>query len=287
MTDQAKGLIITLFGVLFVVPDSLFVRLIDAPTLTIVFWRSLTQGLVLLVVMLIIHRASYPQKIRQVGSVAIPFSVTITISGIMFISSVSHTTVANAVIILATVPIFAALVSWVWLREKVSKRMAWTMCFAFIGVGVIAYGSFDPNSASTLLGDALALGAAALFATSITCARSVRPASVTPVVPLAFLSLSLCLLPFIDIWDVADEDWILVALHGGFFIAISSALLSFGPKFITSAEVALLILLESLLAPLLAWFVIGEVPGSWSLWGGAIVLATLVVSNLIALRKTK
>ena len=44
MSDQAKGLLITFLGVLFVVPDSLFVRLIDADALTIAFWRLLLAG---------------------------------------------------------------------------------------------------------------------------------------------------------------------------------------------------------------------------------------------------
>ena len=44
MSDQTKGLLITLFGVLFVVPDSLFVRLIPADPLTIAFWRVLLAG---------------------------------------------------------------------------------------------------------------------------------------------------------------------------------------------------------------------------------------------------
>ena len=44
MTDQAWGLMLTVLGVLFVVPDSLFVRLIDAPALTIAFWRLTLAG---------------------------------------------------------------------------------------------------------------------------------------------------------------------------------------------------------------------------------------------------
>lgn len=44
MSDQAKGLLITCLGVLFVVPDSLFVRLIDAEALTIAFWRLFLAG---------------------------------------------------------------------------------------------------------------------------------------------------------------------------------------------------------------------------------------------------
>ncbi|MEM9717562.1 MAG: DMT family transporter [Pseudomonadota bacterium] len=287
MTDQAKGLWITLFGVLAIVPDSLFVRLIDAPTLTIVFWRSLTQGTSLLLVMLLIFGRNYPRSLHDVGRTAFPFGLMITGSGIAFVASVQYTTIANTVLIIATVPVFAALASWLWLGERISKRMAWTMFFAILGVSVIAYGSIEPDSQSTLLGDALALSAAIMFAIAITCARSVRPASITPVVPIAFLIFAALLFPFVDPWAVDSSDWIFIAVHGGVFIAASSALLSYGPKFITSAEVALLILLESLLAPILGWIVVGETPGNWSLVGGSIVLVTLVVSNLIALRKTK
>ena len=65
------------------------------------------------------------------------------------------------------------------------------------------------------------------------------------------------------------------------------ALLAIGPRFITSAEVSLLILLESILAPLLAWAVIDEHPGAYALAGGAIVVGALLVSNLVALRRNR
>ena len=287
MSDQAKGLLITLIGVLAIVPDSLFVRLIDAPTFTIVFWRALTQGLVLLVILLFIFGRRLPSKVRAVGLTAIPFGLLVTGSGVMFVASVQYTTIANTVLIIATVPVFAALASWIWLGERISRRMMWTMVFAIFGVAVIAYGSADPESKATLFGDALALAAALMFALAITCARSVRPVSITPIVPISFIILAVALFPFVDPWDVDPGDWFYVALHGGVFVALSSAMLSTGPQYITSAEVALLILLESLLAPVLAWIVVGEVPGVWSLWGGGIVLVTLVVSNVIALRRQK
>ena len=287
MSNQLKGLLITLLGVLCGVPDSLFVRLIDAPTLTVVFWRAFTQGLVLLLVLAVIFGKSYPQRVEDVGWVAIPFGVTVTASGVLFVTALDFTTVANVVIIIATTPVFAALFSWIALGERISTRMVWTMIFAIIGVVIIGYGSIKPDSGASLLGDGLALLTAALFAVSITCARSVSPISITPIVPIAFLIMSAIIFFFVDPWAVDPGDWIWIAVHGGIFVAASSALLSYGPKFITSAEVALLILLESILAPILAWIVIGEVPGGWTLWGGAIVLATLVISNIIALRRAK
>ena len=52
MGDQSKGLLITAIGVLFVVPDSLFVRLIIAEPLVTTFWRSMVAGLLILLIVI-------------------------------------------------------------------------------------------------------------------------------------------------------------------------------------------------------------------------------------------
>jgi drug/metabolite transporter (DMT)-like permease len=94
------------------------------------------------------------------------------------------------------------------------------------------------------------------------------------------------------IWPLAapvatwQASWPLLLAHGA-FISVATSLMTLGPRYITAAEVALLILLESVLAPLLAWAVIGEDPGQWALVGGAVVIAVLLVSNLWALRMSR
>ena len=52
MNDHLKGLIITTLGILFVVPDALFVRVLEAEPLVIAFWRGLTAGSIILFVTL-------------------------------------------------------------------------------------------------------------------------------------------------------------------------------------------------------------------------------------------
>ena len=63
--------------------------------------------------------------------------------------------------------------------------------------------------------------------------------------------------------------------------------MALGPRYIPSAEVALLLLLESVLAPLLMWVAMGEVPGGWTLTGGAVVLGALALSNWSAMRASR
>ena len=111
--------------------------------------------------------------------------------------------------------------------------------------------------------------------------------SLIPAVPISFLGSAALVFPFADPFNFTGYDPLYVILHGGVFIPLSMTFLAIGPRYITSAEVALMILLESVLAPLLVWLVLGEDPGQWALIGGAIVVITLFLSNLVALKRTK
>ena len=97
--------------------------------------------------------------------------------------------------------------------------------------------------------------------------------------PVALIGAALVLLPFADVMAPLATQWPLLLAHGA-FISCASSLMTMGPRYITSAEVSLLLLLESVLAPLLVWALLGEDPGLWALWGGAVVIAVLLASNL-------
>ena len=284
MSDQLKGLLITMMGVLFVVPDSLFIRLIEVPPLEISFWRGLSTGLLVMVYVLLSTGARSVGAALRGGPYAYVYLVAMSVTGVLFTLAVSHTSVANVVFIIASMPVFAALLSFVWLGERMSRRMMLTMIAVFIGLGVITYGSGETHGAS-LKGDLLAVGVSFVFAIALTAARRVRSVSMVPMLPLAYLVSALCLWPFVQPLQLGAGQIYLIGLHG-VFIAISSIGLALGPRYIPSAEVALLILLESVLAPLLVWFALGEDPGGYALVGGAIVIGALALSNVsVLLRK--
>ena len=285
MNDQMKGLIITTAGALLVVPDSLFVRLIDADILVIAFWRALLSGAFILAGVAVLQEGSPFRDLVQTGRHGCIYVLTLGISGILFLVAVSLTSIANVVFIIASMPVFATIYSRVFLKERVSQRMVLTMLAVGVGLAVIAYGSGQTKDASWK-GDLVALMVSATFAAGLTAARRVRHVSMVPAIPVAYLGAAFFLLPFIEPFSVpAPQVW-LVGLHCA-FIVLSATFLALGPRYITSAEVALLILLESVLAPLLAWLVVGEDPGVWALAGGGIVVGALAVSNAIALIRSQ
>jgi drug/metabolite transporter (DMT)-like permease len=284
MSDHLKGLIITFVGVLCIVPDSLMVRLIETDGVTVAFWKALLTGTVTGLALLIWRGPRVFRETFAPGPKIWVYAATSGAAGTLFVIAVANTSIANVVFILAATPLVSALLSWLALGERLSRRTAITMAVVPVGIAIIAYGSGETEGAS-IRGDLIALGLAVVFSIGLTIARSVRPVSVVPAIAPGMLGAALVLLPFADPFSVPAGDWIWVALHGGFFIVLSTALLAMGPRYLPSAEVALLLLVESVLAPLLAWVVVGEDPGRWALVGGAIVIGALLVSNLVALAR--
>jgi drug/metabolite transporter (DMT)-like permease len=283
MNDQVKGLLITFFGVVFVVPDALFVRLIEADALTIAFWRLGLVGAITAGWLMLRHGTAPFAAVFQTGWYGMIYMVGIGGSGILFILAVSLTSVANVVFIIASLPVFAAVFSRIFLSEPFSLRILLTIAAVIPGIAIIAYGSGETEHAS-LVGDALALAVSALFAAALTAARCARPVSMVPGMAMGSLLAAVMLIPFAAPLSVQVTEVPLVAAHAG-TILLSAILLAIGPRYITSAEVGLLVLIESVGAPLLVWIIVGENPGTFALIGGAIVIGALCISNLVLLRR--
>lgn len=285
MTETSKGLLITTLGVLLVVPDSLFVRLIDASGMTIAFWRLFLSGGFLALGILILKGKEPFQAVFSTGRYGVIFMLGVGGSGVLFTLAVTLTSVANVVFIIASLPVFAAIYSRIFLAEPISSRMLLTMAAVMVGLAVIAYGSGETENAS-LAGDALALSVSALFAAALTAARRVKHVSMVPGAALGYVICAMLILPVAEPFSVPAHQVPLVGAHAAFILG-SSVLLAIGPRYITSAEVGLLVLLESALAPLLVWAVISENPGAYALLGGSVVIGALFVSNLVALRRAR
>ncbi len=285
MNDHLKGLIVTTLGVLFVVPDSLFVRLIVADPITTAFWRSIGAGTIILVGLLLVQGFSGFRAVLRSGWPGWIYIFLIASTAPGFVLAITWTSVANVVFIFASMPVFASVLGWIFLSEPISRRMMLTMVFVLIGLGIITFGSGE-NDIASWKGDLCALFVSAAYAAALTAVRKVRDISMVPAIPIAYIGAGLMMLPFATPLAPLETQWHLVLGHG-VFIAVAACFLTLGPRYISSAEVSLLILVESVLAPLLVWAVIGENPGPWALVGGGVVIGALIVSNLAVLMRRR
>ncbi|NJO37460.1 MAG: DMT family transporter [Rhizobiales bacterium] len=281
MNSHLKGLIVTTLGVLFIVPDSLFVRLIDAEPMVIAFWRGMTSGLIILLAVSAFQGLKGFSAVLRTGWAGAIYALLIALTTPGFVLAITKTSVANVVFIFATTPIFAAMFSRAFLGEPIRMRMVLTMIVVLVGLGIIAYGTGSTEIASWQ-GDLWALFVAMAYAGALTAVRKVRDMTIIPAIPIAYVGAALVIGSFTSPVPAFAAQWPLFLGHGA-FIGVATCLLTLGPRYLSAAEVALLILLESVLAPLLVWAVIGEDPGPWALVGGAVVIGALLLSNLWAL----
>ena len=284
--DQAKGLLLTAVGVLAIVPDSILIRLIQADILTITFWRALIPGILISIAVLSFYRKPTLSFIKSPGVSGIIFIITHSIGTLLFVVAIELTSIASALFIISTSPVFAAIISRIFLNEKISLRMIFTIIGALIGISFITFGSFNEEEFFAV-GDVAALGVAICLAISLTAARSASNFSMIPAVGISSLLTPLCIVYFINPFNLLYLDWIYILLLGVVFAPIATCLIATGPRYITSAEVSLLLLLEAVLAPILAWLILFEIPHSSTIYGGLIVLSVLIVSNIIALLQNR
>ena len=283
MNDRSKGLLITLIGVVFVIPDSIMVRLISSDPMVTAFWRSLTAGIFVAIFVLLTMRDKVMNTITQMGRAGWMYCVLIGTTSPAFVLAVLNTSVANVVLIFASMPVFSALLSFLILSERPSRQLLLTSSFVFVGLAIIGLGSSGGADANWI-GDLWAVYIVIAFSLALTLLRRQKHISMLPAIPIGYIGAAFAMFWFIDPLETIATDGALYVMHG-VLIAASTCGLTLGPRYISATEVSLLILLESVFAPVLAWLVLSEIPAHSTILGGVLILSALVGHNIILFRQ--
>jgi drug/metabolite transporter (DMT)-like permease len=193
------------------------------------------------------------------------------------LTSLSLTSVANVLLISATAPFLAALMSYFVLGERIDCITAAGIVAVFAGVAIIASGSLGGGA---LIGNLVALANAAMSAAYYVVVRHTAGRSQLVPSVFGFLVTALVAWPFAGALAFSTTQVALIALSGGVILAGGSALLIIGPRYLPAPEVTMILMLESVAAPVLVWLVLGENPGLRSVVGGGVIFAALVVHTM-------
>ena len=284
MSDYAKGLWLTLTGVLILSPDVLLIRLAGLPEWTLMFWRGAGMGGMIALWLLVTQGRGAIAAFKGVGLAGLAIGLSYTIGNVSFLYSVGHTLAANTLFILATMPVFSALIARFVLGQPVPARTWATIAAVLVGIGLIAMGSAGGGQGD-LLGDLAAVVTALSWAVIFAIAGQKKTLSMVPAMSIAgffAMFVSLFLAPGLSVPAVSVPFVVIIAL---IVTPGATALLSLGPRYLPPADVSLIMLLEAVFGPLLVWLVLAEFPGFWTLAGGAVVLGALALNNLAALRE--
>jgi drug/metabolite transporter (DMT)-like permease len=244
-----------------------FIKFLDLPPLTIVFYRSLFAALIFTP---FIRRGDVRWKAPVLLSV---LAYTAAISA--FVAANKLTTAANAIVLQYTAPIFVFLFARLVLGEKISRLNGLALGVSMIGVAVI---SLDSAGEPEMAGVLLAIVSGVLFAAYMINLR--RTQSVSPVY-LTWINNVACAL--LLLWIVksqlalATNEVLILVVMGGVQLGLPYYLFSKGLQTISLLEASLIALIEPVLNPLWVALVVGEIPSVATIAGGGLILVGLTV----------
>lgn len=287
LSTHAYGFLVTVLGVLILCPDTLLIRLVQAEggsQWTIAFWRGVLTCVGLVAFYRVAEGRGSLERFFHIDRWVIAAAVTMGGQALAFILSVANTSVANTLIIVATGPLFTALFAWAFLGERPPLRTWFTIAAAFAGMLVIFY--HDLGSVS-LLGDALALVTAAGLGVTFVIVRHRKAVNMMPAMAMGKFISALAVIPLAAPFAMTATGMGLMLFLGLVILPLSFGLLTLGPRYIPAPEVSLLLLLETVLAPLIVWAAIGEAASPSTVAGGLIVLAALASNAALGLRSRR
>lgn len=282
LSDHARGYLITLAGVLLLTPDTLLIRLAQVDSLTLSVARGGLGGLMVLAVMSLRHRRGLLAELRAIRPWAFVVAGLQGAGMILFVTALEYTSAANVLIFFATTPLLAAVLSWIFIGERV-RPVTWAaILLCLVGLIIVASGSFGTVH---LLGDILALLDATSLAGFYVVIRRHREVSMIPATGLGLLLAAALAAPFAAFPAITALQGVWILLAGLLVVPFSLMLLTIGPRYLAAPEVAMLALLETVIGPFWVWLALAEEPGPLSLIGGALIVTTLLLHALLRLRR--
>ena len=270
-------------AVMFITPDSLFIRLSNVETWSLVFYRGIIPFVLVFIGMLFIYRLNFFNLLRSNGYYGFAYVLTFSVTNIAFVVSIQNTNVANTLIMIATAPMLSAILGSFFLKENPDKK---TWVAIFITFFAALYIFYDSIKLGNFFGDILGFVAAMGLAVGAVIIRSAKKLNLVPSAVVGKLIIALFAMLFVKDYSLNNNDIYIVPLMCVMCVAIPFVLVTIAPRFITAAEVNLFFLLETIIGPIWVWLIIKEQPTPETIVGGAIIVLTIATHSFLKLKKS-
>jgi len=273
--NRNKAIILVLIAAVLWSTSGLFIKIIDLNPFTIAGSRGFIAAIMLLA--LINKRLSFNWSLPQVVGAFCYAGAMIT-----FVVATVMTTAANAILLQYTMPIFTALFG-LWLLNEKTSRFDWGVIFIVIGGMALFF--LDELTIDGLWGNFIAILSAIFFAFLIIFMRMQKSGSPVETVILGNIITFVVCLPFIIQEPPTGVNLLPLSYLGIIQLGLPFLLYSTAIKYVTAIDAVLIQTIEPLLNPVWVFLIIGEVPGSWAVVGGAVVLISVTIRNIYTGRK--
>mgnify|MGYP001417126001 FL=1 len=274
---KVPGYILVCFGGFCLSWGGFIIRSFEQATVwQILFLRSFFFLLGLTVFLFIVYKKNTLIKIKTSGLPALLGGFVLSFSFIAFVVAMSNTTVANVVFIISTQTMFLALFGFIYLKEKVSLIGSFSIFLAMSGILVMVG---DSVSSGSLFGNLVALAIPINFAVLVMIIRKYKNLDMVPAI--FYSGIFSCLYGIIlsESFSFTFNDIFMGFLLGVPQLALGFICITIGSRTTPSATIGLLMLSETLFAPIWVWIFLGEIPPLSVFIGGLVIILAIILKS--------
>jgi drug/metabolite transporter (DMT)-like permease len=272
MDRHAQGVLLILLSAIAYSSAGFFTRLIHLDAWTMLFWRGLFAGLMILCVIVAQERGRTVAAIRAIGRPGLVAALCSTAATILYLNAFRRTSVADVAVIFAAAPFLTAGLGWLWLGVTEAWATLAASLLALVGVTIMVGGAVVEGH---LIGDLLAFGMTACMAIMMLIIRQQQQTSMLPAACLSALLCPLVVWPFVSPVAIDMGDMVNLFLFGTTQFGLGLVFLTLGGRLVSATENALINTLETPLAVAWVWLCFGETPSVTSFVGGIVVMAAV------------
>tara|TARA_A100001011_G_scaffold165052_1_gene173725 strand:- start:921 stop:1784 length:864 start_codon:yes stop_codon:yes gene_type:complete len=274
---KVPGYILLLFGGFCLSWGGFIVRSFETTDAwEILLLRSFFFFLGVSVFLLSMYKKDAFKTIKKAGLAGLTGGFVMSFSFIAFVFAMMNTSVANVVFIISTQTMFLAIFGYFYLKEKISIIGLLSIILAMMGISVMIG---DSISGGTLFGNLVALTIPVSFSILVMIIR--KNANLDLVPAIWYASISSTLISFLMTNDLSftNNDILMGFLLGVPQLTFGFVCITIGSRTTKSVTIGLLMLTETIFAPLWVWLFLNEIPSISVFIGGFVIILALILKS--------
>ena len=276
--DKRKGLLLVLLGAIAFSLGGVFIKFIPWNPIAINGGRCIFSSMVIAAYLYFSGHKVKINKTVLLGSLCVGSMM------LCYVASIKLTSAANAIVLEYTAPIFVIILEAFIFHREIRKIDIIICQLVFLGIGIVM---IDGLGKGHVAGDLIALASGVFYALTIMLNEFENGDSLSSVL-LGHILMAIIGIPFIfEETDFSASTLLLVAALGIFQAGAGYTLLSVGLKYADPISASLIASIEPVLNPVLVSLFYHEHMGINTIIGGLIVIVSIVVYNVITLKKEK
>jgi len=282
MSIVTKAYFVLVVGVAAVSTAAIFVKLSDAPSSIIAFYRLLFSFLIIAIPTLLFKRKEFTALTKKDILYSALSGIFLAFHFITWFESLKYTSVASSVVLVTLQPIFAMFGVRIFFKEGIAKAGAAGAILAVLGSIVIGWGDFKIGG-QALYGDLLAILGAILVTVYWLFGQLLRKkVSVLIYAFLVYGASTITLLIYnlalnLEFTNYSAYNWKLFFALAVIPTIFGHTIFNWAIRYINAATISVTILAEPIGSIILAYIFLGELITSTQLLGSAIIFSGIII----------